>query len=107
MIIPIPFTKGIKSDSPSRWQFEISVFEKDKFFHKIKYYLILSFDFAVQYDDGTWHPKCDYYSLMITNKWKFGRYHAYYDGPHDWFNFGPLVFNWSGPWCKRCAGEDK
>lgn len=49
------------------------------------------------------------YGISITNYFKLGIEHTYYDGPHCSLSIGFFHILWSGNpktnWCKKCAGE--
>ncbi len=52
--------------------------------------------------DKLWMGCGRYYSLWFNKHWRWGRGHAYYDGPHDSFFIGFIHFAWSGDWCDKC-----
>lgn len=56
---------------------------------------------SVVYTDGERRP-VDWYEVCITGKWRWGRQHIYYDGPHCCFSIGPLHFNWRNWDCTKC-----
>jgi hypothetical protein len=48
-----------------------------------------------------WHLAVRHYTLFIR-KWKWGREHLYYDGPHCFIYLGWICFYYSPNNCKRC-----
>jgi len=86
--IPI---QAIKYVLGYRWIFEIN-------------YFCIGFAHQCQStSDGKWNLAGSYYYIDINRFWRFGRTHAYYDGPHDGFSIGFIHFNWSGNWCDKCC----
>lgn len=43
--------------------------------------------------------------FSVTNHFKWGGEHFYYDGPHCMFSVGFLHFGWSNWECKECLGD--
>lgn len=61
-------------------------------------------------DRADWGHAYGYYSAFLEldpRRWMFGRFHAYYDGPHDMLGLGPLKIAWQGDWCNRCYEGDE
>jgi hypothetical protein len=58
-------------------------------------------------DRKEWTQGCQYYCVSVTNAWKLGSEHIYYDGPHCSFSMGFLHFSWTGwnGWCKKCESD--
>jgi hypothetical protein len=48
--------------------------------------------------------------VSVHRPWLWGAYHAYYDGPHCVFSFGPVHVQWSGAlrdgWCEKCHPKE-
>jgi len=80
-------------DEKHRWVFEVKPL-----------FAGLSFQYRSDKLDK-WLYKGRYYTANITNRWRWGRSHVYYDGPHDMFSIGYLHFLWQGDWCKKCYDE--
>lgn len=51
------------------------------------------------------HTVCELQVAFELNprRWRLGRTHMYYDGPHDALDLGPIQLYWDHRWCKRCA----
>lgn len=48
-----------------------------------------------------------YFEIGFEKSFEFGRFHFWYDGPHDNFRFGPFYMSWSlGP-CQKCENTVK
>lgn len=69
-------------------KFNISLYE-EVFFHE---------------REKEWHLAVRHYTLFIR-KWKWGREHLYYDGPHCFIHLGWICFYYSLENCKRCEPE--
>lgn len=43
-----------------------------------------------------------YVGAVVDRRWRLGRSHNYYNGPHDQFSVGPVHFCWSINDCAEC-----
>lgn len=47
---------------------------------------------------GHWDVK----SISLHWRWNWGEDHFYYDGPHCFYNFGPITIEWPNWECEKC-----
>jgi len=96
----IPETRGEKYPcSAFRWVFETGMWH---------------IGFVWQYknkSNGEWESShTTVYEVWLDNKFRFGREHYYYDGPHCMLHLGWITFCWCGnpftKWCEKCWPSD-
>ena len=58
------------------------------------------------YDEPTICSDWNIQFVYDPRKWRFGQEHLYYNGPHCFYEFGPIAFIEAWRWCEKCCPKE-